>query len=119
MPLLPAEPYLYPENLFAESEAPSDGFWWVLHTRPRAEKALRARYAPIGSPSSYRFTKTPAAWGGVLQTSPSSTLRELSVSSRQRRRANPSTGNEPDRQLHSGDRSRGVGKGSCRLFTGQ
>src|SRR5262249_21001309 len=40
MPLLPAEPCLYPENLFSESETPADGFWWVLHTRPRAEKAV-------------------------------------------------------------------------------
>lgn len=39
MPLLPAEPCLYPESLFSESEA-AGGLWWVLHTRPRAEKAV-------------------------------------------------------------------------------
>jgi transcriptional antiterminator RfaH len=42
MPLLPLEPFVFPENLLtgspvAESEAEH---WWVLHTRPRAEKAL-------------------------------------------------------------------------------
>jgi transcription antitermination factor NusG len=40
MPLLPAEPCLYPENLFTESTAPEEGVWWVLHTRPRAEKTV-------------------------------------------------------------------------------
>src|SRR2546425_6175157 len=41
MPLLPLEPFLYPPNLFAEPLLPPDqGCWWVLHTRPRAEKAL-------------------------------------------------------------------------------
>ncbi len=40
MPLLPAEPCLYPENLFSDSPELAEGVWWVLHTRPRAEKAV-------------------------------------------------------------------------------
>ncbi|MCC6418508.1 MAG: UpxY family transcription antiterminator [Gemmataceae bacterium] len=40
MPLLPLEPFLYPENLLALAPACGDARWWVLHTRPRAEKTL-------------------------------------------------------------------------------
>ena len=41
MPILAAEPDLYPENLFAELPAEPHGrAWWVLHTRPRQEKSL-------------------------------------------------------------------------------
>src|SRR5262245_45746376 len=42
MPVLPLEPFLYPEELFREDGETPDiaGQWWVLHTRPRAEKAL-------------------------------------------------------------------------------
>lgn len=42
MPLLPREPFLYPDNLLAmdpSGELPPRE-WWVLHTRPRAEKTL-------------------------------------------------------------------------------
>jgi transcription antitermination factor NusG len=42
MPILPPEPYLYPDDLFS-NPAPAVGgprSWWVLHTRPRAEKSL-------------------------------------------------------------------------------
>jgi transcriptional antiterminator RfaH len=42
MPLLPLEPFVCPDNLFDQPAAPEQdiGRWWVLHTRPRAEKAL-------------------------------------------------------------------------------
>jgi transcriptional antiterminator RfaH len=42
MPLLPLEPYLFPNELFAPSTATASAAdrWWVLHTRPRSEKAL-------------------------------------------------------------------------------
>jgi transcription antitermination factor NusG len=43
MPLLPAEPYVYPETLLTPVGCgleDTDAQWWVLHTRPRAEKAL-------------------------------------------------------------------------------
>ncbi|HYV35837.1 MAG TPA: transcription termination/antitermination NusG family protein [Gemmataceae bacterium] len=42
MPLLAAEPNVYPADLFdlgAEAVA-AESHWWVLHTRPRQEKAL-------------------------------------------------------------------------------
>jgi transcriptional antiterminator RfaH len=45
MPLLPLEPFVWPQTLFAD-DAPgaADGRrWWVLHTRPRAEKSLVRR----------------------------------------------------------------------------
>jgi len=42
MPLLPLEPFVFPDDLLqqppAGAETPSP--WWVLHTRPRAEKSL-------------------------------------------------------------------------------
>src|SRR5262245_52238504 len=45
MPLLPAEPEVFPTDLFADdaSQALAERAWWVLHTRPRQEKSL-ARY---------------------------------------------------------------------------
>ena len=44
MPLLPSEPSLFPTDLFdAFAEAHLEDRWWVLHTRPRAEKALARR----------------------------------------------------------------------------
>jgi transcription antitermination factor NusG len=46
MPLLPIEPYIAPPDLLDTSipwEANS-ACWWVLHTRPRAEKSLARRF---------------------------------------------------------------------------
>lgn len=44
MPLLPLDVFLYPEDLFeCESHLSADDDWWVLHARPRAEKALAQR----------------------------------------------------------------------------
>lgn len=42
MPFLPAEPFVCPYNLFELAAAPDEkeDRWWVLHTRPRAEKSL-------------------------------------------------------------------------------
>jgi transcriptional antiterminator RfaH len=43
MPLLPPEPFVHPENLLAndnQSPPPGPNRWWVVHTRPRAEKAM-------------------------------------------------------------------------------
>jgi transcription antitermination factor NusG len=42
MPLLPLEPFVFPDNLLTEPTIPESemGNWWVLHTRPRAEKSL-------------------------------------------------------------------------------
>lgn len=45
MPILPSEPSVFPGDLFSDSErVPEEGQrWMVLHTRPRAEKALARR----------------------------------------------------------------------------
>jgi transcriptional antiterminator RfaH len=42
MPLLAAEPNIHPTTLLETqtAELNQDGQWWVLHTRPRQEKAL-------------------------------------------------------------------------------
>jgi transcriptional antiterminator RfaH len=46
MPILPPEPFVFPENLFLDpAQGPDDNHQWlVLHTRPRAEKALVRRF---------------------------------------------------------------------------
>lgn len=45
MPILPLEPFVFPDSLFVEPiHSPNDcQRWLVLHTRPRAEKALARR----------------------------------------------------------------------------
>jgi transcriptional antiterminator RfaH len=45
MPLLPLEPFIFPESLLIDPpQFPASAErWWVLHTRPRAEKALARR----------------------------------------------------------------------------
>lgn len=45
MPLLPLEPFVFPENLLDEPApaAAEPARWWVLHTKPRVEKALTRR----------------------------------------------------------------------------
>ncbi|MFM7152101.1 MAG: transcription termination/antitermination protein NusG [Gemmataceae bacterium] len=40
MPLLSLEPFIFPNNLFESSELEPDATWWVLHTKPRQEKAV-------------------------------------------------------------------------------
>jgi len=41
MPVLPAEPNAFPEELFADEQPLAvDRAWWVLHTRARQEKTL-------------------------------------------------------------------------------
>jgi len=42
MPILPAEPEIYPSTLWQEDDARDDrhGRWWCLHTKPRQEKTL-------------------------------------------------------------------------------
>jgi transcriptional antiterminator RfaH len=50
MPLLPAETTLYPADLLNPDFADfrGDGTWWVIHTRPRAEKSLARKLAAAG-----------------------------------------------------------------------
>jgi transcription antitermination factor NusG len=42
MPILPAEPALFPDHLFDEQTPPLEvnRAWWALHTKPRQEKRL-------------------------------------------------------------------------------
>jgi transcription antitermination factor NusG len=46
MPLLELEPFIYPEHLLDQSDEVQveAARWWVLHTRPRAEKTLARRF---------------------------------------------------------------------------
>jgi transcription antitermination factor NusG len=44
MPLLPAEPCRFPDTLLDDDAPLPPGCWYVLHTRPRAEKALARRF---------------------------------------------------------------------------
>lgn len=46
MPLLPMETYLAPDDLFSQPAAleADSSEWWVLHTRPRAEKSLARHF---------------------------------------------------------------------------
>jgi transcription antitermination factor NusG len=45
MPVLPLEPFVYPENLLgSDGQIFTDpGEWWVLQTKPRVEKSLARR----------------------------------------------------------------------------
>ena len=44
MPLMPLEPFVFPDDLLLRTDLGADEApWWVLHTRPRAEKALARR----------------------------------------------------------------------------
>jgi transcriptional antiterminator RfaH len=66
MPILPAEPDMYPDDLWDGDAGLSDGGrrWYCLHTRPRQEKAtardLRARRVPFYLPQMIREDRTPA-----------------------------------------------------------
>jgi transcription antitermination factor NusG len=67
MPILPAEPDMFPEHLWegvAEDEGGSARRWYCLHTKPRQEKAtardLRARAVPFYLPQMIREDRTPA-----------------------------------------------------------
>jgi transcription antitermination factor NusG len=48
VPLLPLEPFCFPENLLVGANPyqaqEAEGRWWVLHTRPRSEKALARKF---------------------------------------------------------------------------
>src|SRR5947209_246913 len=52
MPVLPLEPFLFPVDLLSAPPAPGsdDRRWWVLHTRPRAEKTLARKCLARGTP---------------------------------------------------------------------
>jgi transcription antitermination factor NusG len=50
MPLLPLEPFQFPNELFDPAAAACDASerWWVLHSRPRSEKALARQFHARG-----------------------------------------------------------------------
>ncbi len=71
MPILPQEPDIWPENLFAEEAVNTDaGTWWALHTLPRREKDLMRRLRrmeiPFYGPMVKRRSRSP---GGRSRTS--------------------------------------------------
>ncbi len=50
MPLLELETFIQPDGLLTTPILDSDlGSWWVLHTRPRAEKTLARRFTDRGT----------------------------------------------------------------------
>ncbi len=54
MPLLSLEPFMYPDDLLAEQTEMETGHrWWVLHTRPRAEKSLARKLLAHGHGAGY------------------------------------------------------------------
>jgi transcriptional antiterminator RfaH len=65
MPILPAEPDLYPSDFWEREGTPRDAglSWWCLHTKPRREKAaarhLRSRQVPHYLPQVVREERTP------------------------------------------------------------
>jgi transcriptional antiterminator RfaH len=46
MPILPPEPFLWPDDLLARRPLPaaSSPRWWALHTKPRTEKSLARHF---------------------------------------------------------------------------
>ncbi|HLJ97933.1 MAG TPA: transcription termination/antitermination NusG family protein [Gemmataceae bacterium] len=52
MPLLPLEPFVFPDDLLDPAAVTPEGAapWWVLHTRPRAEKSLARRLLRTTTP---------------------------------------------------------------------
>ena len=61
MPLLPIEPFVFPDDLFTAPGAPEEtSCWWALHTRPRAEKALARKL--LGQEVSYFLPLHKRQW---------------------------------------------------------
>lgn len=66
MPILPAEPDLYPSDIWEREGTQTDTGrrWWCLHTKPRQEKAaarhLRSRQIQHYLPQVVREDRTPA-----------------------------------------------------------
>jgi transcription antitermination factor NusG len=72
MPILPAEPDIFPEDLLDQGQPDDDSEvrWWALYTLPRREKDLMRRLRGVGIPHYCplvkRRTKSP---GGRVRTS--------------------------------------------------
>lgn len=63
MPILPAEPDLFPADLLDAESGGSPGRWWALYTLPRREKELMRRLRGVGvahyAPLVPRRTRSP------------------------------------------------------------
>ena len=65
MPILPAEPAMYPSTFWQEDRPGADRHrrWWCLHTKPRQEKtvarALQQRQIPHYLPQVVHESRTP------------------------------------------------------------
>jgi transcription antitermination factor NusG len=68
VPALPLGDVLYPPNLFGAAPAP-DAAWWVLHTKPRAEKALGEQIRAAGIPFFLPQYGKTRRQGGRIRTS--------------------------------------------------
>lgn len=68
MPLLPLQDVVFPADLFGTADNPV-GAWWVLHTRPRAEKALGGRLLRAGVSFFLPQYAKPLSRGGRRRTS--------------------------------------------------
>jgi transcription antitermination factor NusG len=72
MPILPAEPDMYPADLWRNDDPPANpsGRWWCLHTKPRQEKAaarhLRSRRIIHYLPQVVQESRTPG--GRVIRS---------------------------------------------------
>jgi transcriptional antiterminator RfaH len=70
MPLLPLEPCVFPTDLLDRPAAEEEGaLWWVLHTRPRAEKTLARQCTTQGLPFYLPLYQKRWRSGGRSQTS--------------------------------------------------
>ncbi len=67
MPLLPPETTLFPSDLLQRPVDPDSGArWWVIHTRPRAEKSLARKLLTLGLgfylPTRYQSWRSKGRW---------------------------------------------------------
>ena len=63
MPILPAEPDIFPPTLWQDDDLGTGRSWWCLHTKPRQEKAtareLRVQKVPYYLPQVVHEDRTP------------------------------------------------------------
>lgn len=69
MPLLPLLDVVFPDDLFGDAAPAAAAAWWVLHTKPRAEKALGGRLRRAGVSFFLPQYAKPLTRGGRRRTS--------------------------------------------------
>jgi transcriptional antiterminator RfaH len=67
MPILPAEPSVYPDDLFTAPPAAGGSQWRVLHTKPRQEKGLARDLLVREVPFFLPTTRRPHQSGGRIR----------------------------------------------------